>query len=410
MADETAILAAVLYDRSAYDAIVDHVDPSEFSALAQAAYEQVAEWYTIDPKATTCDRDTIKSRMLKALPKHSDAIANLFREITPERGTANVVREVLDIKRHRAGNELAMAIAAGKPAKEVSPLLDKYTVLNDATDLGGGFRVLEKTYGDVVRESANPETPIQLYPRRLNTMLRGGVLPGHCVVIIGRVNVGKSALCLYNVAGMLRAGKKVLLIENEDLPDDVKRRVGCCLAGCSLDWAESNPDEFEKRCKKYGGDNLIIPDPVPGTTKDVARAIEHFKPDVCAVNQVRHLAPSREAASEYTGAVDRVAQQLRAMGKRTRTLMILVGAALEGSPATDGTIPDKAVMTMADSYGSKTGVPGCADVMLGIGTNEALTNRDMVAITICKNKRKKMKTLPVIHQVLNGESCRFKDA
>jgi len=410
MADETAILAAVLYDRGAYDSIVDHVDPTEFSALGQAVYEGVAEWYRIDPKSTRTEKDIIKSRLLKAMPKQSDAIAELFREITPERGAANVVREVLDIKRHRAGNELAMAIASGKPAKDVAPVLEKYTQLNEATDLGGGFSVLEKSFGDVVRESEDPANLIPIYPKQLNTLIRGGMLPGHCLVIIGRVNVGKSALCLYNIAGMLRDGKKVLLIENEDLPDDVKRRIGCCLVGCSLDWAEQHPGDFDAKCKRHGGDNLIIPDPVPTTTGDVARAVEYFKPDVCAVNQVRHLAPNKEASTDNTGAVDRVAQQLRALGKRTRTLMVLVGAALEGQVDKDGNMQEKAIMTMADSYGSKTGIPGCADVMMGIGTNDVLTSQDKVAISLCKNKRKKMRILPVIYQVLNGENCRFRDA
>ncbi len=409
MADETAILASVLYDRSGYAQIVDHVDPSEFSALGQAVYEAVGEYYERDPAATTCDRGIVKGRMLKAMPKQADGISALFKEITPERGAKNVVHEVLDMKRHRTGNELAMAIAAGKPAKEVAPVLERYTALNEATDLGGGFKVLDKSFGDLVQESANPETPIPLFPRRFNPLLRGGALPGHCVVIIGRVNTGKSALMIYNIAGMLREGKRVLLIENEDLPDDVKRRIGCCLVGCSLDWAEQNPDEFDEKCRRHGGDNLIIPDPVPVTTRDVARAVEHFSPDVCAVNQVRHLAPNKEAASDNTGAVDRVAQQLRALGKRTRTMMLLIGAAKEGDTDKEGNVQEKAVMQMADSYGSRTGIPGCADIMFGIGTNDALMSGNKVALSLCKNKRKQMRTLPVVYQVLNGENCRFKD-
>jgi hypothetical protein len=409
VADDTAILAAVLYDRTAYESIVDHLDPSEFSALAQATYEAVQDYYEIDPRATTCEKGIIKGRLLKALPKHSDAIATLFREITPERGSTNVVREVLDLKRHRAGNELAMAIAAGKPAKEVAPVLEKYTALNAATDLGGGFRVLEKGYGELVLESEDPANVIPLFPRRINKLLRGGVLPGHCVVIIGRVNVGKSALMIYNLAGMLREGKKVLLIENEDLPDDVKRRVGCCLVGCDLDWAESHAEEFDRRCRKYGGDNLIIPDPVPSSTRDVSRAVEHFQPDVCCVNQVRHLAANKDAANDNTGAIDRVAQNLRELGKRTRTVMMLVGAALEGGVDREGNVQEKAILVMADSYGSKTGIPGCADVMFGIGTNDQLMAKDMVAISLCKNKRQKTKTIPVLYQKLDGANCRFTD-
>ena len=409
MADETAILSAVLYSRESLEKVADHVDPAEFSALGQAVYEGVLEYYEKDPDAKTCDKEIVKGRLLKALPKHGDAIAQLFLEVSPERGAINIVHEVLDSKRSQVGNQLAMAIAGNKTTKEIAPVLEKYTMLAEATELSGGFKVLDKSYGELVMESGDPGTPIAIYPKKLNAFLRGGILPGHCLVIIGRVNVGKSALMIYNLAGMLRDGHKVLLIENEDLPDDVKRRVGCCLVGCTMEWAERNPKEFDARCKKAGGENLIIPDPVPATTLDVSRAVEHFKPDVCMVNQVRHLAPNKDASTDNTGAVDRVAQQLRAIGKRTRTAMVLVGAAKEGAVDKDGNIQEKAVLQMADSYGSRTGIPGCADVMLGIGTNESLTSREMVAISLCKNKRKRMRTMPVVYQTFNGENCRFKD-
>ena len=410
MADETAILSAVLYSKDAYDKVADHIDPSEFSALGQTVYEAVVDYYTKDPAAKAGDKNIVKGRLLKALPKHGDAIAALFNEISPERGAVNVVHEVLDVKRTRAGSALAMAIAGNKTTEEIKPILERYQQLATATELSGGFKVLEKSFGELMKESGDPATPIAIYPTKLNQFLRGGMLPGHCMVIIGRVNVGKSALALYNVAGMIRAGKKVLIIENEDLPDDVKRRIGCCLVGCGIEWAEANPDEFDAKCRKHGGDNLIIPDPVPATTRDVSRAVEHFKPDVCMVNQIRHLAPDKDASSDNTGAVDRVAQHLRAIGKRTRTAMVLVGAAKEGDVDKEGNIREKAVLQMADSYGSRTGVPGCADIMLGIGTNESLMARDMVAISLCKNKRKRMRTTPVVYQTLNGENCRFKDA
>jgi len=407
MADETAIISAVMFDRSAYDAIVDHVDPDEFSALGGAIYEGVVSYYDRDPDASECDPKIIRGRLLKKLPKQEGTLSEMFKEISPSRGSQNVVTDVLGMKRTRKGQQLAMALAAGQEPKEITPVLEEYQHLNDATELSAGFKVLEKSYGELVQESGNPETPIPLFPTVLNTHLRGGVLPGHCVVIIGRVNVGKSALMIYNLAGMLLKGKKVLLVENEDLPDDVKRRVGCCLVGCSLSWAESNPDEFNAKCTARGGENLIIPDPAPSTCRDVARAIEHFKPDVCMVNQVRHLAPTKDAAADNTGAVDRVAQQLRAVGKRTRTLMVLVGAAKEGEVDKEGNIKEKAVLQMADSYGSRTGIPGVADVMMAIGTNTSLQEREMVAITICKNKRKRMKVDPVLYQTLNGENCRF---
>ena len=408
MTDEVGIITAAMFDKAAYDSISGHVEPNDLSIIGGTIWESIAEYYKLDGTAKLCDKEVLLKRVCETLPKQQDAVVGYFQEITSERGTKNVVKELIEVKRQKAGEVLAAKLAGKAKPKEIEPLLNTYQELNDATQLEGEVKLFETSYGELVTETRDPDSLIPLFPQGLNTFLRGGILPGHTVVIIGRVNVGKSALMIYNIAGQIRAGKKVLLIENEDLVEDVKRRIGCCLVGCSLEWAEKNPEQFERLATKYDKGNLLIPDPVPSTVKEVSSLVDRFNPDSCFVNQVRHLAPTKEAASDNTGAVDRVAQQLRAIGKRTRTAMFLVGAAKEGEADREGNIAEKAILGMADSYGSRTGIPGCADVMLGIGTNTFLQQQDKVAISICKNKRQKNRVMPVLYQYLNGETCRFR--
>ncbi len=408
---ETALLGALIYDRKAYDAVAEHMDPEELTAHGAAIFEEIVNWYQRDEDAKRCDPKLLRDRIVRRMPKQRESFELIFREFDPDMGSTNVVREVLELKRRAMGDELVVAIAQGQEPSELVPLLDEYTLLNNSTDLldaGGGIPLFETPLDQLVMESVQEDNLIKLLPNRLNAAIRGGALPGHTVVIIGRVNVGKSALAINNIAGFLRQGKRVLLIENEDLVDDVKRRIGIRLCGKSLDWAEAHPQEFARVGKERGIDNLLIPDPPPATTGGIDRACEILKPDVVVVNQLRHLAPSKAAESDNTGAVDRVAQQLRATGKRRRVLMVMVGAAKEGERDRDGNPIEKAVLEMSDAYGSRTGVPGCADFLITIGTNQSLKDRGMLCVHLAKNKRGSGE--PTLYQKVNLENCIFTDA
>lgn len=410
MVSEQALLASLLHSRDAWLAVYEHVEPDSLSAHGAALLEEIADYYQRDDSATRCDVTLIRDRVSRKLPKHAELFASLLRDMPPELGSANVVREVLELKRRKAGEELILVLNQGKSPAAVQPVLEEYLHLNSATDLydtGGGVTMLTTSVADLFRASSKEENLIKLLPRRLNAAMRGGVLPGHCVVIIGRVNVGKSALAVNNIAGFLMQGKKVLLIENEDLAEDVKRRIAIRLAQCTLTYAEEYPDKVMAVAKARGIDNLMMPDPAPGSVKELDRLAAMLTPDVIVVNQLRHLAASKEAATDGVGAIDRVAQGLRAMGKRRRILMVLVGAAKEGEVGYDGLAKEKVVLEMSDSYGSRTGVPGIADIMLAIGDSAPLRERGMVAVHLCKNKRGG--SMPVLYQKVNLENCVFRD-
>ncbi len=400
----------MLYSREAWEAVIPHLDGTEFSAHGEALFAEIDIYYGSDIKATAVDKGVICDRVVRKMPKQASAFTELLKEMSAGVGSTNVVREVLEVKRLAKAEELMVLLAQQGEPSATSLALEEYTKLNDATDIldaGGTVPVLETSFADLARKSQDKEQLIKLLPRGLNVALRGGMLPGQTLIIFGRVNVGKSAYFINNLAGFLRQGKSVLLIENEDLVDDVKRRIGCRLVGRSLDWAENNPDEFGELCQQRGGDLLTIPDPVPNTTREIDAICAVQKPDVLIVNQLRHLAPDKAAATDNTGAVDRVSQQLRAIGKKRRVLTVLVGAALEGERDREGNVTEKPILEMSDSYGSRTGVPGAADVMIGVGNDAYNKARNVVALHLCKNKRGSAE--PVIWCKVDLEQCKFQE-
>ena len=51
---ETALLGALIYDRQAYDAVAEHMDPEELTAHGAAIFEEIVNWYQRDDDAKKC--------------------------------------------------------------------------------------------------------------------------------------------------------------------------------------------------------------------------------------------------------------------------------------------------------------------------------------------------------------------
>lgn len=386
MTDELGILSAVVYDRTAFEAVREHVEPEALSAHGQVIWKEVARWYDKDPAATQVDPDALRARLIRAHPKHEQIWAEWVRELRPEVGSLNIAREVLEVKRKSVGDTLALALTTGAEPGALEKMIEDYQAVNSAASLldAGGATVFSTPLDDLITATENQEERVRLLPAALNRHLRGGLLPGHCVVVFGRVNVGKSAFAINATAGFLRQGLKVLYVENEDLMEDTALRVGCRLLGCDRDWAAQNPRRFKEVAIERGYDRFILPDPAPTTVADVDRLLLQFAPDVCVVNQARNMVPDGDRNPVM--AMDQIAKGLRNLGKKRRIIMLLVTAAREMSTDWKGEPRESHILEMHECYSSRTGFPAAADLMIGFGASTSLAERQMACLNIAKNK------------------------
>jgi hypothetical protein len=394
-----------MHDRVAFDSVREHVDPEDLSAHGGEVWGVIAEYYRLDPKAQQCDRGVLSERLARKMPQHAETFREMLKALRPELGSRNIAGEVLELKRSAAGEALMLEIAGAKSPDDVRPVLEKYTMLNDASGLlaAGGGAMFDTPLSQVIRQVEEPGQRIKLLPKSVNEYIRGGVLPGHCIVIFGRVNVGKSTFAVNMTSGFLRQGKKVVYIENEDLIEDSIVKIGNRLVGCSRDWARDNPEKYEETAMARGFDNLLFPDPAPTSVADVDRLLGDVMPDVCVINQARNLA---KGAADVVTKLDQIANQLRAIGKRRRIVMVLVTAATEGEKDRQGNVQEKAILQKADCYSSRTGFPAAADLMFGVGENSSLVERGMRCVSLCKNKlgAKDGETEPVFYPSVNFET------
>jgi hypothetical protein len=383
--DETALLSAAVFDREAFDSVRGHFEAEDLSATSGAVWTAVGTYYRTDPRAKVADPRILLDRLVREYPKQKDTFVELFGEFSPDRGGRNIALEALEVKRRSAGDALVTAISQQRPADEIAPYIAAYRDVNDATGLlqAGGGAMFSRDLGELITATEEEGARTVLLPRAVNAYLRGGLLPGHCVIIFGRVNVGKSALAINAGAGFLRQHKRVLYIENEDLLEDTSIRFGTRIVGKDRDWAYKNASEFEDIAMKRGYGNLLLPDPAPDTVLGIERMIQSTEPDVCIVNQARNLV---QGTHNVVAQLDQIANGLRNVGKRNRVIMVLVTAAKEGAEDYSGDVKDKTVLEKHDVYSSRTGFPAVGDLMLGYGVDRALEDRNMAAISICKNK------------------------
>jgi hypothetical protein len=383
--DEGAILATVLYDRDAYDAVVDHVDPEEMSAHGGALWAEIVAYYTTDPEAKRVSKKVLFDRLSRAMPKQADTFATLLREFTKGRGGKNITKEVLELKRRAVGDRLTIALSGGADPDIMGPLLAEYEAVNSAAGLldAGGGTFFDTGLSELIQSTEDEGSRILLLPKALNEYFRGGLLPGHSVVVFGRVNVGKSTFALNAAAGFVRQGARVLYIENEDLLEDTAIRFGCRLVGKDRDWAYAHPAQYQDVAGERGYERFLLPDPAPETVPAIDRMLAATEPDVCIVNQARNLV---NGTHNVVAQLDEIAKGIRNIGKRRRIITVQITAAREGMEDYSGDVKDKAILEKHDVYSSRTGFPAAADVMIGYGTNRMLEDRNMAALSVCKNK------------------------
>ena len=165
------VVAACLDSRDAYDRVEQFVDPHEFTPMAAHWWGLVVDWYNSDPDSKHVDRSVVRERgKRQADAKHRETLLEYFDNLEPVGSELNVVRELIAVKRHAKGNELAAAVGGevGKLKKltaEYAELLDAETLEKDTWIEAGDW--------DDIEQNLSPEGRTKLLPLSLNQRCGG---------------------------------------------------------------------------------------------------------------------------------------------------------------------------------------------------------------------------------------------
>jgi archaellum biogenesis ATPase FlaH len=381
---ERRLLAAVMQDRTAYDTVIDRLEPDDLTEQGNILMENIVTYYRADGDAKRVDPATLSEAVQATLtnPKHHKVFSSLIEDIASEEVSAgNVVRLFCDQKRDVVGSRLASAIVAGKH-KDVPPLLEEYEgwvtsngIDNDTRDEDLVLNGCDLS--QLVQDNFDEDSLIKVAPKALNDRLDGGVLRGHHIVVFARPEMGKTLLVCNMAYGFLQQGLRVLYIGNEEPIQDTYLRMVCRLAGWSKHDVVARPKEAEDIANGRGANLLFMSSMSPGTLKQIENLTVKVQADVLIVDQLRNIQVKNE---NFTQALEQAAKGIRQIGKRTNCVTVSVTQAGDSAQG-------RAVLDMGDIDSSNTGIPAQADVLVGLGANPQDLDMGRRIISLPKNKR-----------------------
>ena len=387
MQTEHKILAAIIEDREAWTRIKNFLEEPDFTAQGWLIIKHVRDYYRKDRRADYVDREILIDRIGRGLgsAKAVEGFKEAIDLLPYGAGSGTIAQEVLEQKREAAAIRLEEVLASrsGMGLDEIKTTLDAYVDIHEATDLESfhGFEHFEPDLAHMFGEELSDGNKIKIWPKQLNEQLGGGAMPGHCIIVFGRVEMGKSLFVINMSAGFVKQGLRVLFIENEDTLIDTTRRFVQRLLIKSKDWCQAHPEKVAKGAAERGFENFMLTD-VPETATDVEKAIRFYNPDVVVINQMRNMVKGDNQVSK----LDSMAHELRRIGKKNNVLMVLVTAAREGEVDANGYIKPKPILEIGDVYASRTGIPAAADGLLGWGGSDKMKRAGQACISVCKNK------------------------
>lgn len=377
---DAEILSAVIHSRQAFDRIKDHVVSKDLSPGVGFWFEIVGAWYARDKTAQAVDINALRalgeSRITN--PKQRETILTALSSLPSPISPENTATVALELRRHNVGLELAAAIAA-QDSKKVSKLHEQFGDLLKATTLEGKKHVDDwEDAVDIERifDKVGQEQRVALAPNSLNQRINGGALPGHHIIAFARPEMGKSTFAVNMGVQLAIRGKRVLYIGNEDQINILKARALSRATLLNTEQLEANREKAIAIYREKGIEDRLHFVRYSGTPLGIRGRIDDYEPDILILDQIRNLESDEEG----------IVQRLETNGQAVRRLLLeygLIGLSItQAGASADG----KVMLDMHDIDNSKTGLPGTADLIVGIGGNADMVARNQRFLSLPKNK------------------------
>jgi archaellum biogenesis ATPase FlaH len=380
---DTQILSAWIAERNAYDRTKDYIKDSDCTPAVGFWLGVVREYYTRDARCSAADYETIRSLGAGKItnPKHSDAILTALESSrTLVVSPSNIIESVLNLRRYNLSAEFAAA-SMSNDRKKANVLLSELNEIWDQTQLTETSEIeYAKDWAELDSEIGNHKR-VPVSPGSLNSRIGGGLLPGHHVVIFGRTEIGKSCLTISLAAQFLRIGQKVLYVGNEDSIHILKSRMRLSLLNQSQAWVDSHPKKAIRLLNDLSADRLTMVHMSPGSISELEGLVAKHSPSVLILDQIRNLSGNEDG---MTQKMEHNAIRFRSILSRNHLIGLSVTQAGDRSQGHNQQGP--LYLSPGDVDSSRVGLPGTADLMLGVGATQEMLSRGLRMISFAKNK------------------------
>jgi len=381
---ERTVIAALLQSREAYDSIRKYHDAGDFSDMGELIFKELTKYYDRDSAAKFMDVQSLRTRLVRAYPKHPDKFDKFINNVKPV-SIANILDDYMAMKSDSLG-ELIGGYLMQKEHTKAAPLLEQYNLiqaegLQDSEDAPRVYK--DADVGDFI-ESLEAANRIPIAPKDLNEAFKGGLIRGSHLLVYAPPETGKTAFAINLAYAMActkrtRAGSKVLYFGNEEAAAMYLNRMLCRFTQWNIDKVMDNREGAMVLARKRGWDNLIFIHMSPGTVAQVQALILEHKPDAVIIDQLSNLILGKGKEPEKTQLLEKLAYAMRMFYSRYKIAGISMSQADEKAIG-------KLYLTIKDVYYSNIGVQGQTDAMIGIGMNHDYDVKGRRVLNITKNK------------------------
>ncbi len=373
--DELNLTAAICGKRSNYEALIRiGMASSDFGEAARCIVESAGEQYQRDAQLSSAEVSVLRSQVRRRFGAGSmaDSVMDFVASFPDDVSGINCIEEYRLLRLGRVSTSLATMLATGQHGTETQELLAKYKRLA-AGEEGEKF----KARLDIGDFDEDESARIPLSPSSLNTYIGGGVLRGHNITVYGRPDSGKSLFALNQAVSACRQGFKVLYVANEEPAQDITRRLLSRMVGLPVAKLRQR-DVLIQALDRAGDayDNWYLYHRAGVTAKDIARQCAKIRPDFLIVDQLKNVSIKHDNRALQ---LDMLARQVRELGIEYNCVTMSITQAGESAEG-------KLILSMTDVEWSNTGIPGAADLMIGIGLDAEYASTDKRMLSIPKNK------------------------
>lgn len=376
MSLEQKILSTCLQSREAFDKLDDDLEERLSLPFSEFILESCRTFYARDGNATSVDEDWLKQHIDNTFdnPKKATEYKDFVNEIIHLNVSKdNIVGLLMDSKRRDVGHRLAAALV--NDDKNVGELIEKFSSLNASR-----FEEDEVLHNISIDESVdsvlNDANKIKLPTRFLNEATDGGCSEGHHIVVYARPETGKTALCMSMIWAFCAQGLPGIYFGNEDPIRHIIVRAQCALTGLTKEQLRDSSAVAQKRLEAAGWSLARFVPMAPGSPGYIEKIIKKYGAKWIVVDQLRNL---NVRSDTRVNQLEAAATSIRNIAIRNSLVAISVTQAGDSAD-------QKLVLGMGDIDFSNTGIPAQADLMIGMGVNDAYEQQGMRMLALPKNK------------------------
>lgn len=379
---EQKYLIGCIKSRHLYEALVRVGYEEHLSDLGRIVFKLFKEYYENDKEATCIDKDLLNEVITRKFPKHQETIQQALKGSEDDDvSIPNLLEGLIEARRYQLQGALGEACWSHN-SKSIQDLiyqlqeLERYSEDDDSNQSAARIPLNNLVPSDII-SSVDDSHRLRIYPLKLNSLVGGGALPGHHIVVYGVPDAGKTTFTLNMVRGFLKDGHKVLYIANEEPARVLLQRIIQSILGITKEQFLNNEIDLGE-LNGLGYRNFFLYHSDGVSIHDIDEFAGDINPDVIVVDQIKNIYGGSKDGNMVLD-LESVAKKVRAIGLRYDAVTVSVTQAADSAT-------NKAVLDQGDVYYSNTGIPGTADLMIGIGMNKSMyeEGKRMVSFPKCK--------------------------